>query len=56
MKKYKVWTHIDTGVCQVIKAGSENEASVKAKRNLECKNFKKQIEDNLQTGETYVME
>jgi len=54
MKTYKIWTHLDTGIMQEIKANSESEALELAEENISIlnKNMKKQIFDNLQTGES----
>jgi len=55
-KKYKVWTHLDTGVEQTIRAEDETTAIEKAIAILENKDFSEQIKNNMQVGETYIKE
>jgi len=56
MSKYKVWTHIDTGVEQVIEAKDEDDAIRIAEERLDTEEFKVQIKNNLQVGKTNIVE
>lgn len=57
MKKYKVWTHIDTGVEQIIEAEDGDEAIEIAESNIELKGgFTEQIINNMQVGESNIVE
>lgn len=59
MKKYKVWTHIDTGIGQTIGANNEDEAIEKAKNKIanEMNNeFDLQIKNNLEQGKTEIVD
>ena len=55
LKKYRVWTHFDTGVGQTIEARDEDEAIRKAGESMEREDFSEQIKDNLVMGETNIV-
>jgi len=58
LKKFKVWTHVDSGVSVEVEAYDEQEATDKAKtavENMPAKEFQRQLLANVQTGESNVV-
>jgi len=59
MNKYKIWTHIDSGIEQIITADTEEDAIEIAKNNIindtDVANFLEQILNNTQLGETDIV-
>jgi len=62
LKKYKTWTHIDSGIAQTVLAKTEEEAMKIAKNNIENddiqekKDCDEQILLNAQNGETDIVD
>ena len=59
MPKYRVWTHIDTGIEQVIEAKDEDEAIEIAESNIGSgfvEDEEEQLYRNMQPDETWVVE
>jgi hypothetical protein len=55
-KKFRVWTHIDSGIGQIVEAEDDLTAIEIADSRLDNDEFKKQIRDNLQFGKTEIIE
>ena len=56
LKKFKVWTHIDTGVSQEVWAEDEDAACDKAKAlAMDPKEYARQLAANAQAGESNVV-
>jgi hypothetical protein len=54
-KKYKVWTHYDTGIMQTIEAESELEALAIAEERLEQDEFTDQLLLSMERGKTEIV-
>ena len=58
-KKYRCWIHFDTGVEVIVEAKNRTEANDKIETAilaLTARNFNRQILENLQMGDTDVLE